>query len=43
MVLSAFAIMTLIVFAISVADPVGPGIGENPLSPRANLAVIAEA
>jgi hypothetical protein len=38
MVLSAFAIMTLIVFAISVADPVGPGIGENPLSPRANLA-----
>ena len=38
MVLSALAIMTLIVFAISVADPVGPGIGENPLSPRANLA-----
>ena len=36
MVLSAFAIMTLIVFAISAADPGGPGIGENPLPPRAN-------
>jgi hypothetical protein len=35
MVLSAFAIMTLIVFAISAAIPVGPGIGENPLPPRA--------
>jgi hypothetical protein len=36
MALSAFAIMTLIVFAISAADPGGPGIGENPLPPRAN-------
>ena len=38
MVLSAFAIMTLIVFAISAAIPGSPGIGENPLPPRANLA-----
>jgi hypothetical protein len=38
MALSAFAIMTLIVFAISAAIPGGPGIGENPLPPRANLA-----
>jgi hypothetical protein len=38
MVLSAFAIITLIVFAISAAIPGGPGIGENPLQPRANLA-----
>jgi hypothetical protein len=38
MVLSAFAIMTLIVFAISAAIPGGPGIGENPPPPRANLA-----
>jgi hypothetical protein len=38
MALSALAIMTLIVFAISAAIPVGPGIGENPLPPRANLA-----
>jgi hypothetical protein len=36
MVLSAFAIMTLIVFAISAADPGPPGIGENPLPPRAS-------
>jgi len=36
MVLSAFAIMTFIVFAISAADPGGPGIGENPLPPRAD-------
>jgi len=36
MVLSAFAIMTLIVFAISAADPGLPGIGENPLPPRAS-------
>src|ERR1700733_13154467 len=40
MVLSAFAIMTLIVFAISAADPGGPGIGENPLPPRANDATM---
>jgi hypothetical protein len=40
MVLSAFAIMTLIVFAISAADPGGPGIGENPLPPRANDATV---
>jgi hypothetical protein len=38
MVLSAFAIMTLIAFAISAAIPGGSGIGENPLPPRANLA-----
>ena len=36
MALSALAIMTLIVFAISAVIPVGPGIGENPLPPRAN-------
>jgi hypothetical protein len=36
MALSAFAIVTLIVCAISAATPVGPGIGENPLPPRAN-------
>jgi hypothetical protein len=41
MVLSAFAIMTLIVFAISAANPGGPGIGENPLAPRANDATTA--
>ena len=35
MVLSALAIMTVIVFAISAVNPVGPGIGENPLSPHA--------
>ena len=40
MVLGAFAIMTLIVFAISAADPGGPGIGENPLPPRANDATM---
>ena len=34
MVLSAFAIMTLIVFAISAVIPVA-GIGENPLPPHA--------
>jgi hypothetical protein len=39
-VLSAFAIMTLIVFAISAADPGGSGIGENPLPPRANDATM---
>jgi hypothetical protein len=39
-VLSAFAIVTLIVFAISAADPGGPGIGENPLPPRANDATM---
>ena len=38
MVLSALAIMTVIVFAISAVIPVGPGIGENPLPPRANFA-----
>jgi hypothetical protein len=36
MALSALAIMTLIVFAISAVIPLGPGIGENPLPPRAN-------
>ena len=36
MALSALAIMTLIVLAISAVVPVGPGIGENPLPPRAN-------
>jgi hypothetical protein len=36
MALSAFAVMILIVFAISAAIPVGPGIGENPSPPRAN-------
>jgi hypothetical protein len=36
MALSAFAIVTLIVFAISAVTPVGPGIGENSLPPRAN-------
>jgi hypothetical protein len=36
MALSVLAIMTLIVFAISAVIPVGPGIGENPLPPRAN-------
>jgi hypothetical protein len=41
MVLSAFAIMTLIVFAISAANPGRPGIGENPLAPRANDATTA--
>ena len=35
MALSALAIMTLIVFAISAVIAVGPGIGENPPSPRA--------
>ena len=40
MALSAFAIMTLIVFAISAADPGGAGIGENPLPPRANDATM---
>jgi hypothetical protein len=35
MALSALAIMTLIVFAASAVIPVGPGIGENPLPPRA--------
>jgi hypothetical protein len=40
MALSAFAIMTLIVFAISAVVPVGPGIGENPLPPRANDATM---
>jgi hypothetical protein len=35
MALSALAIMTLIVFAISAVIPVGPGIGENPSPPRA--------
>ena len=40
MVLSAFVIMTLIVFAISPADPGGPGIGENLLPPRANDATM---
>jgi hypothetical protein len=35
MALSALAIMTLIVFAISAVIAVGPGIGENPLSPHA--------
>ena len=38
MALSALAIMTLIVFAMSAAIPGVPGIGENPLPPRANLA-----
>jgi hypothetical protein len=36
MALSVLAIMTLIVFAISAVIPVGPGIGGNPLPPRAN-------
>ena len=36
MALSALAIMALIVFAISAIIPVGPGIGENPLPPRAS-------
>jgi len=36
MVLSALVIMTLIVFAISAVISVRPGIGENPLPPRAN-------
>ena len=40
MVLSAFAIMTLIVFAISAVIPVEPRIGENPLPPRANDATM---
>jgi hypothetical protein len=40
MALSALAIMTLIVFAISAVIPVGPGIGENPLPPRANDATM---
>ena len=40
MALSAFAIMTLIVLAISAVVPVGPGIGENPLPPRANDATM---
>jgi hypothetical protein len=39
-VLSALAIMTLIVFAISAVDPGGPGIGENPLPPRGNDATM---
>jgi hypothetical protein len=36
MALSALAIMTLIVFAISAVIPVGPGIGKNPSPPRPN-------
>jgi len=36
MALSALAIMALIVFAISAIIPVRPGIGENPLPPRAS-------